>query len=240
MVEAGQMHKANYQKYLQLAIRGMKDLDYDVSGEHAFLEVSNHNYSIPIPPDSLNIIGVFFQVNGLRVYIPRDKRQAISTGYACGVATTSTNTINTVEEASNYYGIWSGSNWSSDVKHWKNGQFTGGIYNAEGGSMYTFWVNEKMGTIEFSSNVPKNIVIEYLPTAKKIDGRHIVHPFLEMPILSYMKWRANVHRDSPSEQAFNQRQYLNAKMHLKKRLHNFSPVDFQNAIKRGMSAVAIF
>lgn len=235
IIEKGDSSKHNFQRYLQLAINGLQDLDYDVSGQHAFIEVCNHNYSIPIPDDSLNIIGVFFQVNGRRVYIPQDKRGAISTGYACGVSEKSTNGIDTLSDGGNYLGLLGQDFWGSQSKHWKNGQFTGGVYNAEGGSQYTFWVNEQQGVIELSTNCPPKVVLEYLPTRKTIGGSFEVHPFLQEPLLTYIKWRANVHRDSPNEQQFNHSKYVAAKMHLKKRLMSFTPVDFANAIRRSYS-----
>jgi hypothetical protein len=184
--EKGETSKHGYQRYLQIAIDGLDDMHFDVSGHPKFLACTLDDQAvIDIPDDSLRIIGVHFATKGGEwVSFARNTSQKIATQQKCGTPDSTENDIN-IEQAAELYGF-NGRGYTAEAyaNHFRNGEQTGGYYNMPGGNPYTFRVNEQMGVVELSSNAPKEVILEYLPTAQQINGQYEVHPYLREPLIN--------------------------------------------------------
>lgn len=230
LIEKGEDTEHGYQRYLQLAINGLTEMDFDVSGMPKYVKVSlDNSYSIPIPDDSINIISVMFNSNGKLIVGARDGSTPISVDRSCGVDNIYENSGSNAPE----YSVT-----ESITNHTRNGESIGGYFNHRGGSIYTFRVNEQMGIIELSTNFPSVVILEYLPTSTKVNGKFIVHPFLLEPLLAWLRY-ADVRskRNVPSgEKAMLQRDYVLKKTHSASRFNAFTPEDFLNSIRSTYTA----
>ena len=99
-----------------------------------------------------------------------------------------------------------------------------------------------MGVIELSSNHPGKVIFEYLPTAKTVNGKHEIHPFLVEPLLAWLNYADVRFKRSVSKGLINdlERTYVLKKTRAQKRFNSFSKEDFLNSIRKGYSAVAKF
>lgn len=238
LIEKGYTSEHGYQRYLNLAIRGLKELNYDVSGQLSYIEVKNHDYSIPIPDDCLNVVGIMFNSNGMVIRAAKDSLKAMSVSEVCGVPViTESNLDETSSLNFAYYGTS-----VNETKHWRNNENVGGYFNALGGNRFVFQVNEANNTIELSSNMPSTVILEYLPTAKQINGQFYVHPFLQEPIMAWLRYSSirGLKGVSRNEVYMLQKEYVNAKDHLRKRLNGWTVTDFINAVNRSASAIDKF
>ena len=76
----GDTSKHGYTRFLQMAISGLKEMNYDVSGMPSYLNVSlGEDAVIPIPPDCINVIGIHFNYGGRWISSAKENFLAIST-----------------------------------------------------------------------------------------------------------------------------------------------------------------
>lgn len=237
LIERGDLTEHGLKRFLQLAVSGMTEMDFDVSGEPTRLDVQlDSSRTIPIPPDSIQIIRVAFNYSGTWISSARDNSLQASNEYYCGEALKPTN-----GDVNDIQGISYDSNAITDSyasKHWRNGQPTGAYFNRHGGNPYTFRINNQMGLIELSSNHPLNVILEYLPTAKEVNGEYQVHPFLKEPLIAWLNYADVRSKRNVSKQLINdlERTYILKKTHAKKRFNAFTKEDFLNAVRKGYSA----
>lgn len=230
LIEKGEDTEHGWKRYLQLAINGLKEMDYDVSGQPKYLTVKLDNtHSIPIPDDSVRIISVLFNDNGKLVKGARDNETPITVDASCGVDNTA---INEVSNESDY------TTSESVTNHYTNGSNTGGYYNMRGGNIYTFRENDQMGIIELSTNFPSTVILEYLPTSKRVNGKFMIHPYLLEPLLAWLRYadvrsKRNV---SGNEKFMLQRDYVNKKTQAAVRLNSFTEDDFLHALRSSYTA----
>jgi hypothetical protein len=237
LIERGDMSEHGYKRFLQLAVSGLQEMEYDVSGQPERLDISlDKDRVIPIPPDAVAIIRVAFRYGNSWISSARDNALAINNEYYCGEAGSPNN-----ENVNDLQGVYNDVNILTEsyiAKHWRNGQPTGAYFNQSGGNPYTFRINDQLGVIELSSNHPNNVILEYLPTAKEINGEFQIHPFLKEPLIAWLNYSDVRSKRNISKQLINdlERTYIQKKKHAKKRLNAFTKEDFLNAVRSGYSA----
>ncbi len=240
LIERGDNTKHGYQRYLQLAINGLQDMNYDVSGQLEYMDVElDNSMSIPIPPDTVNIVSVMFRLKNELIVSANDSSLNMSTSYKCGKAVAPTN-----ENANDVQGYFDQRYRFTEreiTKHWRNGEPTGAFFNEHGGNPYRFKVNHQMGVVELSSNHPRNVILSYLPTEKTINGAHLVHPFLKEPLIAWLNY-ADRRSKNVSKALINdyKHTYVQVKEHARKRFNAFTKEDFLNAVRKGYSAAPKF
>jgi hypothetical protein len=237
IIEKGDSSKHGYQRFLQIAITGLKDMDYDVSGTPKYLECTpSDQATIPIPSDMINLIGVY-AVDGSGSWTPfaKDIDMAMSVQRECGTPTQAQGKV--PFNANSIQGIALGSSAGGYVSeaytnHFRNGENTGGYYNQPGGNVFLFRENPEMHAIELSSNATSVVILEYLPSHQKVNGQHLVHPFLLEPLLAWLRYATiRSKRNTTNEALTLKREYYNVKRLAQLRFNAFTKADFVNAFR---------
>lgn len=183
--ERDSLHKYPY--YLKYAIKGLRELTFDVSGapKRLQLDVDTSTNTVRLPSDFIKEINVGVIVQGQYIMLGRNDN-VIKKITDCGnVATNQNNTFETVTETAGSYGI--ANTWH---QHYRNGEVIGAYYGVGGQqSLGQFYINYEEGRIEFSTITSQaEIVLEYISDISSVDGDFRVHPYLEEPILNYIDW----------------------------------------------------
>jgi hypothetical protein len=245
LIERGENSKHNYARFLHLAIKGLEDLEFDVSAIPVFQEVAvGNNATVPIPSDSLKIIGVHFNAGGRWSSFARDNSLSIAVSDNCGVDSYA-GVQN--EYLSDWFGQLGIANSTyvteNSTRHWRNGEPMGGFFNNPEANAYLFRENDANGTIELSSNAPSKVIIEYMSYDKSLaDGQYWVSPFLEEPIIAYINWTNIRSKPGSNKNLIDsmQKSYLAAKNKLDDRLTGMTKADFKQAVYFGITLTSQF
>lgn len=210
-----------YPIFLQHAIRGLKNCDYDVSGVPRCVQLTlSSTNSATLPADFVKAIKFGHVDSGGRM-IEIYKDDTIIPNPDSEVSTNGTNGIvNSYNEPpSNLF---------------RNGEFIGRQYGHEGGSIYSLNINYEAGTVSFSSNVKAPVYVIYISDPKKVNGEYLVHPFLVEPVMRYIyyasiRFKKNVPRGE-KDAAF--RDFLNAKHHANVQFYSESAGSIVNASRK--------
>jgi hypothetical protein len=231
IIEAGYDSRHNYSRLLNIAIRGLKELTYDVSGEPtwAFLELDQNNTST-IPEGVVKILGIYMNSEGGLMEVVEDTNGAPFVVKKDGTTQRPSQVLpsdDTFSLDNTYY---------NSAKHFQNGQYIGANYEGVESNPYKYIRNYDTNKLEFSSNVVSP-VMEYLKNPKLVDGKHIVDEYVAPAILYYLhyadtRFKKNV---SPSEKAFNHKNYLAAKNLAARRITAMSRGNFRSAARKGYS-----
>lgn len=199
------LHK--YPVYLQYAIRGLKDLNNDVSGVPtvAVIPLDEMNRGT-LPKDMINVMKVgVLGTTGEVVQIYRNDNLAIIDGLVeCNSpmpqVIQQTQTIG-------YPNDWVGTT--------RSGEDIGRQYGVQGGSRWGYRIDTVSGFIQVSTNLSGAVILEYLSSLKTIGGKYHVHPFLEEPIMSFIYYASIRYRKEASrlEKREAYRDYINKKHH---------------------------
>jgi len=185
LIAAGYESKQNYPRLLDMAIRGLKEIHYDVSGVTVWT---------PVQLDEFN-----------RYCIPNNIVKLISFWIE------SKNGLIPIADSSNSV--------------------------LEKGNPFTYYKNEDSNTWEFSTNVPPNIVIQYLADPTKVNDKYSVHPFIADALLQYLwyadsRFKASVPEGAKAEM---QRKYVAAKNWAHIRLTSQGKDDLVNSRNKAYS-----
>lgn len=233
MIERGYESRHQYARLLNMAIRGLKEIHYDVSGVSTWtqLELDNRN-SATVPNGLINVIRMWINVNGYGMLEVVQTTKMVPT------------LINNEGEevfgekfqpedaaADNIFDLY-----LTGTPHFQRGQFVGGIYKGVGSNPYVYRRNYDTNKFEFSSNVSAPI-LEYLTDPCLVDGKYEVHPLVQDAIMYWLH-----HADcrfkkyvSPSEKQFNQQRYVAAKNHSRLRMANITPGNMRAATRGSYS-----
>lgn len=225
------MHE--FPRYLQFAIRGMKDMHFDVSGvpKVEVLDVDMGGRAT-LPEDIIRIIRMgFINPEGRFVEIFVDDTIVVNAEgkYSCE---TGENQLNSKEVSIPLFPTP-----ESIANVSRNGQILGRRYGHVGGGVYSYRMDWARGVAEFSSNVNGQIILEYLSDPVKINGKYQVHPFLIEPIMTYMYWSSIrfLRSVSPQEKRIAHQDYLNQKHHARVRFVSESIGNMINASRKTIS-----
>lgn len=202
----------DFQRILQCAIRGLKDLHYDVSGEPVEQYVAlEDNNTIAIPDDIVTIIGIFYPSEDNELVPIVENKSLAPKRDNCGSLTNPEERvfdfINYTTQPYNFY-----------AQHFRNGEVIGGFFRERGGTNLFYNINQQNGTIEFSDTVSGTVLLTYLGTPKRISGNFLVHQFLEEPLLTWIHWDSIRYRNNMplQEKQYRKQEYYDMK-HLAER-----------------------
>jgi hypothetical protein len=229
------MHK--YPQYLQFAIRGLKELQYDVYGvpKVEVLTVDTLS-SVTLPQDVIRVIRMgFVDGTGRFVEIYSDNTLVVDAegNYNCSTGNNETPTVNASGQP--LYFTY------DDLQNvFRNGQVVGRQYGNAGGGVYSYRVDETRGTIQFSSNVSGQIVLEYLADPNKVNGQFLIHPFLIEPVMAFIYYASMRYNRafSPGEKQYAFTQYVNKKHHANLRFTSESVGSLINASRKTFNGSA--
>ena len=242
LFEKGYTDMQYFQKYLSLAIAGLRDMNNDVNGNVALIEVEPDEYgTIEMPKDYIDYIRISICCNGEVIPLglntkmckyDKDFNKTIvvecadgkddceftphldNTGTGCPTCKTCNNHI---------------CNCDSDgcnTTHYGQGQYRSKV------GYYT--VDKYNRLIRLSSNVNYPVVLEYLSSSQKIDGKYIVHPYSVEAIKAFIYWASirslkssNLGAIQMAEQAYVKQKVLAGQRHKSTTLE-----EFKQAFKR--------
>ena len=195
LIEKGEDSKHSFPRYLDIAVNGLKDLHWGVDGtpQVAILTLDHLN-SATKPKDCLKIYRMAYIDNSgeiVEIYKNNDLAVNYLQKFNCQanqyVAPTVKNgafypaRTNPTVNYPNYY---------------RNGENLGGRFGAVGGGSYTYNIDETTGTIQFSTLVKGEVIIEYLSDPKLVNGKFKVHPFLQDSLLAWIEWRSQARKSN--------------------------------------------
>lgn len=229
------MHK--YPQYLQFAIRGLKELQYDVSGvpKVEVLPVNSLS-SVELPQDVIRVMRIgFVDGTGRFVEIYADDTLVVDAEGNYNCSTGSNNALNTNDSYAPIYFTY------DDLQNtFRNGQVIGRQYGNAGGGIYSYRVDQNQGVIQFSSNVNGQVILEYLADPNKVNGQFIVHPFLVEPIMAFIAYASvRYNRGVPAgEKQYSFSNYINKKHHANIRFQSESVGSLFNASRKTFNGSA--
>lgn len=214
-IERGYDSRHQKARLLNMAIRGLKEIHYDVSGTPTWvqLEIDNKN-TASIPDGLINIIRVWVNFKGYGM---------------CEVVETTKMTPTLItnqgaEERGDVYDSTEGvygldEFYNNDNPHYRLGQFTGGVYKGVGSNPFVYRRNYDTNRLEFSSNV-QSPILEYLTDPLLVNGEYVVHPLIQDALLFYLHYADSRFKKyvGAGEKHFNQQKYVAAKNHARLRM----------------------
>jgi|DEB0MinimDraft_4_1074332.scaffolds.fasta_scaffold24588_2 hypothetical protein len=221
MVEKGHNVDKDYQRIYQIAVRGLKDLWFDVTGTPAFVNiVLDSNGQADLPEDFLNFIRVgVINVYGELISLGENQRLAfVQNTDACGNDTRFPvqRPLNTNE----VYPVGSVNSVHSNA----HGEVTGGFYGVTGRvGIGEYKINYETNQI-MVSNVTSygTLVLEYLSNLTRSGADYDVHEFLVEPLYAWIEWKTNALKTSVPLQTkdYLKNEYYRTKFNL--RLQRFA------------------
>lgn len=188
LVEKNQFSLHNYQRILQIAIRGYHHLNLHVlpSIKVAYLTI-NDNLTADLPADYMHYTKIGVSINGVFVTLGLNKDMVIPKGVnACGKSLVDT-TLRSAEDSFDYwaYGYYY-------APHFRNGRYVGEQYSAGGGfSRYGYYrIDEENHQIALSSiSAGSELILEYKSNGLDCDGGALVPMAAVQPLIEWIYWR---------------------------------------------------
>lgn len=230
--ERDSLHK--YPIYLNYAIRGLRELNWDVAGApvKVQLDVTQSTNIVPLPSDFIKEIRVGVIVDGIFVSLGENS-DIIKKINDCGNVSTSNSTVDVGVSG----GVGFSNTWH---QHYRNGEVIGAFYGVGGHQMYgEYYINYEDGRIELSSGTNQTtIVLEYLSDLSTIDGDFRVHPFLEEPLLNWIEWvskRRKTRQYGAGVISDLQRKYVDSKIWAAIRIGSSSKAQIRETSKKNFT-----
>ena len=233
LIEKGYNGRHQYERVLNLAIRGLKEIWYDVSGVLSWTELTlDSNNTSAIPCGLINVVRMYMNIDGYGL---------------CELALTTRMTPTIVENngdveerninpQNEYNNFAEGSYYYNGNTNFRFGQFVGGIYKGVGSNPFVYRRNYDTNRFEFSSNV-KNPVLEYLTDPSMVDGEYMVDPLIENALLYWLYYADSRFKRSvgAGEKRVNHQNYVAAKNHARMRMQNITPSNMRSAVRDSYS-----
>lgn len=228
--ERDSMHK--FPIYLHYAVKAVKDLHADVDGYTKSVKLTPSKGVANLPADFVKEVRIsVLDSSGNLIFLGRNPN-IFKDVDDCGDLTTP-------QQAAGSAGF-TGYNWANtSQQHFKNGEIVGAFYGAGGRSTAgEFNMNYRQGRIELGTSVSATtIILEYIAQPTPVNGQFLVHPYMEKPILDYIRWMKIAYKDGYSQGQIQGRfiSYVNAKQWAKMRMQGMSVEDLLDISRRHFS-----
>lgn len=213
----GDNNFSKYQKYLQFAIRGMRELNLTSApfAKTVHLEMLD-NKAVNLPTDYIQYTKVGICVNGRVLILGLDNTLCLNDNYSeCGdpLEIAMANLSNAQEDGVSSDGFFGFGIGYPFLDGFVDGQWVGGLYGVGGGfnSRGYFRVNEAMSQIQFTSNVPsETIILEYISDGINPDGTASVPKAAIEALITWVIWKSKEYQRgvSLSEVEYARQQYI--------------------------------
>lgn len=236
IIQEGYDTTHNFPRLYNLAIRGLKNLHYDVSGEptYTILELDENNLA-DVPAGLVKVRSMNFMSRGGLVPINETKTKNPWTINTSGqevrpIAETEVDP----SDATAYQLYFSP---EVDAARWKNGEFIGHTFAGANGNPYTYLRNYDTNKFEFSSNVNGVVLLDFLQNPQMIDEKFRVHPYTELPILNWLEWKDKGSKPyTPlGEKMYLKKQYFASKRWAKMQYNSTSTQEIRNGQRKNYS-----
>ena len=223
LIQEGEHTEHKYMQYLDIAIRGMKELSFDILQDIKIANLSiNDNLTVDLPKDFVNYARIGVCNNGRIETLGFDERICLDRDIdACGEE---------LPNSSNKDGSW--------VGNYRNGEAVGGSYGLGGGQNKNgyYRLDREKNQLALSSEVKGgSIVIEYISDGSSVDGDMRVNTLSEEALRSYIYWKkVQRKRNTPlQEKELARRDFYNEKRLARARIVNFTPDQARQITRKG-------
>lgn len=184
----GESTLRNYQRYLQFAVRGFRELNLHNSTHTriVYLDLLD-NKAVNLPADYVKYTKIGVCVNGRVVTLGLDDTLCLNDNVSeCGdpLPIAMNNVENPDYQFFNYTTVFLG--------HYHNGQFNQGVFGMGGGfnSRGYYRENPEKNQIQFSSEVPSTqIVLEYISDGINTDGTASIPIQAAEALVAFVHWK---------------------------------------------------
>lgn len=242
LLDIGDSQLNKYAVTMQRAVAGLRELNMDVSGTPTVveLEINSDLDTVNLPVDYIQYVRIGlcgadgnFHSLGLNgsMCLPRtfDK------------CSNPTETLNSNAFAGGFIGSMDGY-----ADNFRNGELTGRFFGLGGGFNANgyYRIDKERGTINLSA-LPAgttSIVLEYLSSLRRIDGKFQVHPFIIEALKAWIWWKSIYYNPNRSlaEKDMAQRNYYTAKRWARRRFNTATFDEYKAAFRGGDSLAPKF
>lgn len=230
MLFRGEQSLHNFPKYYQMALKGYKELTYDVYGAvKVCIKEIAVNSTVDLPSDYLNYI---------RIGVTNENRVAWL-GLNTDLVITRCDKLIQGNEGAHYnFGIppafgWTGYQYAD-----------GGLYGLGGGNnVFGYYnIDADNDKILLSSEVKGSILIEYISSGIDEGGDIFVPVFTEEAILAYLYWRSIVYnpRISAGDKQVAKMDYNGEKSNAVARKNGFTASELLQTLRKNNKATSKF
>lgn len=233
IIQSGMDTTHNFPRLYNIAVRGLKNMNYDVSGEPTYeiLTLDENNLAC-VPDGMVKVRQMSFMSRGGLVPINETKTKNPWTTNKSGQEVRPIEETTVDPSDSTAYQLYFSP--EVDAARWKNGEFIGHTFAGTNGNPYTYLRNYDTNKFEFSSNVTGVVLLDYLKNPQLIDDKFRVHPYTELPLLNWLEWKdaANKRYIPLSEKAYLKKQYFDSKRWAKMQYNSTNTQEIRNAQRK--------
>jgi len=224
LIQQGEYTEHKYMQYLELALRGLKELSFDVLMEVkvATLPV-NTNLTVDLPCDYVNYTRIGVCKPDGRIYtLGVDEQICLSRDIDyCGEEEANTGRLG---------GTWIGK--------YRNGESVGGVYGLGGGQNANgyYRIDRENNQIALSSDVQHTeIVLEYISDGSNVNGDNVINTLSEEALRAYMYWKSiqRKRNSTGQDREMARRDWYNEKRLARARVINFTPDQARRITRKG-------
>lgn len=198
MIYRGNETEANYERYYNAAVRGLRDLRFDVSGTPIVKEiVLDNNGSADLPLDFVRYIkvGLINEYGELISYGENPSLALQQNTNDCGEPTTWASQLPSTDYGNLNEERYGGFQTTHTNHHGENiGRFYGVKSRVQIGE---FKIDTERNKLQVSSQTSRrSVILEYMSDIDKSGNDYVVHPFLEDAVIAYIEWKTNQFKKS--------------------------------------------
>ena len=169
-----------YPMFLQIAITGLRDLNYDIK---TFVNTDvlpvNNNSTVTLPPDYVDYVVIGVVNNGQISSLGLNQNQSPVAKDSCGDPTQSI-----PQETEGYFSTYNSTSWTKDGQY-KGREFG---YGGGGNSNGTYKVYKNLGYISLQGFSGDSIVLRYITNLQKVNGNFMVDEYLVEAVKDFIWW----------------------------------------------------
>ena len=214
LIQQGETTEHKYMQYLDIAIRGLKELTFDTLQQvKTETLIVNDNLTVDLPKDYVNYTRIGqCKSHGRIETLGYDEYLCIQNNIDCCGA----------PEAHDFSGLKSASGGNS-----RNAELTGGWYGVGGGYRNGYYrIDREKHQIALSSELSgESIVLEYISDGSNINGDMKINVLAEEALRAYIYWKLVQRRSGIplGEKENARRDWYNEKRLARARIVNFTP-----------------
>jgi hypothetical protein len=231
-IETGQNSSHDRDRFINMAISGLKELGYDVTSEPVYTQLSlDSNNTSAVPTGLINVIGMYMNVEGVGLV------SIVESDHLAPNIVNNQGEIVQTEKANisdGEYGDWP--YYENPGAWFQGGQFVGQQYSGVDPNPYKFLHNKSTDRFEFSSNV-QNPILEYMGEVGTVKGVHLVPDMAVDAIIHWIRYCSvrNKYTVSPREKDYYKKDWLAAKNLVLRRMANVRPSEMRQAYRSSYS-----
>ena len=232
MLEQGEGQTNKFARYYQLGVAGLRSFNMDTTGAPKVVELTiSDNDTADLPLDYLKYIRIGLCFNGQMYCLGRNNALCLDKpADVCG------SPVAHVSYRENYFG-WG---YSDVTLHYRNGEFTGGLFGIGGdnNSLGYYRIDKQTNQIKFSQlSCTSTVIMEYLSDINTIDEDFEVHPFCVEALKDWICWKLKQRSSKPlGEQQLANEDYKKSSRVMRARFASSTAEEWMACFHSGVKA----